>query len=77
MKRPASARLSDEMADLLIVLAPEAAGAAFGAMGFPCHGIEMAVRPDRRYEFIAVVVAALGKIVIAGQLQPDFFECHS
>ena len=71
MKRPVTAGLPYQMAGFLLI-APEAAGAALGAVLFPLFGIEMPVLADRRDKFIAMGVAAQRKFGIAGKFEPDF-----
>jgi hypothetical protein len=71
MKRPVAAGFPDQVAGFVLI-APEAAGAAFGAVLFPFLGVEMPVLADRRDKFIAMGVAAQRKFGTAGKFESDF-----
>ena len=62
------------MADVLLLAAPGADDAAVVAVLLPALRIEMAVGVERRGEAIEVLVAALGMLRGAGEIEPDGLE---
>src|SRR3974390_610960 len=67
-------RVVYHLPDLILLACPEAAHAAMRAVPLPLLAIDMAIRRERRNEFIAVPRRALRKLLRAGEIEPDALE---
>src|SRR5215475_2851304 len=67
-------RLVHELADLVVLLAPEAAHAAMLAVCPPQDGVDMALCIERRHELVAVLLRAQGELLRARKIEADALE---
>ena len=63
-----------QLAVLVVLAVPEAVHDAGLADLLPFVHVQMAVLVERRHEFVAVLLAALGKFLGAGQFQADLLS---
>src|SRR5512145_2365831 len=71
MKGPGSARLADEMSDLVRLIAPKAPHAAAVPQEVPLRHQNPAFIRQRSNEFITSLAASFGEIVIAREFQAN------
>ena len=73
---PAAARAVHEVADILLLAAPEPAHAALLARLLPAVGVDMAVGIERRDELVAVPGRTVRMLLGARQIEADLLQTH-
>src|SRR5262245_13414014 len=73
---PAAAATAHEVADLGLLVGPEALDAAAAAHVVPLISHQAAFGIERGHELVAALRASVRELVIASQLNPDMFQCH-